>query len=332
MPGFSEPPPTPSPAQDFKPEPPSYPSPEQPFMEQPPPPPSPDFTEARQSSESYTSSSPYQRPQPTGEYNNRQGFSLDPTILRWVPGGAMVLIFILSFFTWVQFTPLGVPYYSQNGWQAAFASVSKASDMTTLLAAPKKGENGETPRFGSSNPVEQALGGPEDIEKDLEPGVSVPTICYLLMLLLVLLPLCVGVPVLELLMDKIPQNLQPILNFRWTIATGLVLAVWFLLVLQLWLGFSLETNYQKFVNDKYEDGIATFDKMMENAPSDAKEKGAVARRSFDHLRGHILGFTEQTRVVWWVFGLHTLSVVLLAFLMWLDLRKKPDPPRVEFLW
>lgn len=73
-------------------------------------------------------------PEPvTGDYRHRLGISLSPRVLPWIAVGALVIVFILTFFSWVGYYPGGIAVASQNAWQAAFGSYSYGANGLLIV-------------------------------------------------------------------------------------------------------------------------------------------------------------------------------------------------------
>jgi hypothetical protein len=142
---------------------------------------------------------------------------LSPKVLQWVPVGALFLIFVLSFFTWVWVGYGSLAVAAQNGWQASFGLVSVDKD----LKGPTRDED--------------------------QPGISVLTLLYLLWLLPTLALAAVAAAIL-MVPIQLPPQIQMLLMWRWAIVAAAVLLGLLLLGLQLLVGFSLENKVRSEVN------------------------------------------------------------------------------------
>ena len=150
-------------------------------------------------------------------YQKMYAICFSPRILQWVAAAAVVLIFFLQFFPWVGVYPGGVALYQQNAWEAAFNGVSSAVyDLDKKLDTffPKSVK---------------------------EPGASVLSIFYVLFFIPTLL-VTLGCFVLTIVPLKVPTALQSIMPWRWGIAAALNIFVFLFLVLQLLIGFSIEST------------------------------------------------------------------------------------------
>lgn len=178
---------------------------------------------------------PYEEPVRSTVYRSQCGIYFSPDIIQWVVVGALVLIFLFSFFPWVTFGYGGVSVFSQNGWQAAFG--------------------------GSSFNEELAKGSPMGAKDEWSPGVSVLSIFYVLLLILTF-PLVTAVAVLSVLKLNLPPGLRMALNFKWVIAGTLIIIMFFLLFLQVLTGFSAESKIYERAIDQMP-GVSSDDTSLE---------------------------------------------------------------------
>lgn len=227
------------------------------------------------------SSAPEKKPAPqpaptqrTGGYTNSFSITFPPEVLRWFPGGAMLLVFLLSFFTWVYFGMGSTTFVSQNGWQAAFGYYSIDPDFEDM---------------------------PNSISQDDRPSVSFFLIFYMLLLVPVML-ICIAVPVLEMLQLPLPPIATTILQFRWIAVAAAVLFLFMLLLFQLGLGFGLESKLSQRSYEEYQNRT----KDMENA-----KMKRMARMSYEAVvsnlhRGTMLSAVFWIHLVGMVAGLYML--------------------------
>ncbi len=68
-----------------------------------------------------------------GDYRHRLGVSLSPRVLPWIAVAALVIVFVLSFFSWVGYYPGGYVVVTQNAWQAAFGSSSYGANGLLIV-------------------------------------------------------------------------------------------------------------------------------------------------------------------------------------------------------
>lgn len=70
-------------------------------------------------------------------YAHATGFTISPAVLAWVPVGCLTLALLLTFFSWVGSYPGGVRVYTQNPWQALFATFTTNTLPDELLVDEK---------------------------------------------------------------------------------------------------------------------------------------------------------------------------------------------------
>src|SRR5262249_48551463 len=145
-----------------------------------------------------------------------------PRVLEWVAPAALVLVFVLLFFSWVGIYPGGVPALTQTAWQAAFGSYSADPDVEHLT------------------PIKE--------EPD-KPGASVLMIFYVLLFLPVLV-LTVGCLALNFVKVKLPPAVEQLLPWRRGIVAAANLFLFIFLGLQLALGFSLESRTRELIDKR----------------------------------------------------------------------------------
>ncbi len=160
-------------------------------------------------------------PRPT-EHTHKFSIWLSPSVIQWIVVGAMVLIFVLTFFPWIGYGFGGVNPASQNAWAAAFGVLSVDEDV---------------------------MGGPSTPGGDIddEPGINLILIFYLIIFVIIGLLVVVGVTVLGMLKIPFPAAVQKLLMFRWTLAGGFCLLGFLLISLQLVAGFSFENEFREEV-------------------------------------------------------------------------------------
>lgn len=223
---------------------------------------------------------------------------LSPKVLQWVPSAALVLVFVFQFLPWVGLYPGGVPGVTQSAWGAAFGACTQDHDLDTVLPSMEKGEK------------------PED---NSIPGASALTIFYLLLFFpSLVVTVAVLVHDMGLIRAKLPPQVDRLLPWRWGIVGLVNLALLFLLALQLLFGFSLDSRYGAWVDQKVQ-------------AKEAKKTDEI--KLADVTRGRLL--EELTHTVWLklVIVLHVLATVA-AVLMYLLLQRSQSRPlpRMELLW
>ncbi len=233
-------------------------------------------------------------PSPAPGYAHTRTLRLSPQVVPWIAPVCLLLLFGLLFFPWLGMYPGGVQVYSQTGWGIAFGGFW-------------------------SNPVWEKVDG--FASEQNPPGVSVPMIFYVLVLLLLGLP----VAVLSVLMHVAPQTLPPTVQrfkpWRLTGVAGVVLLTTVLLVLQLLLGSSLEKTLQGMATNQVE-------KELERART-PEEKETVDLKRAQFLSQFNLRTTPWLRLA--VYG-HLIALAGVGLDFWLQRRGTRPPPRLEVSW
>jgi hypothetical protein len=218
-------------------------------------------------------------------------------VLRWVPAVALLLVFILLFFSWVGLYPGGVPGVTQSAWGAAFGVYTQDHDLDTVLPSMQKTEK------------------PED---NSIPGASVLTIFYLLLFFPALaVTAAVLVYDLNLIHVKLPPQADKLLPWRWGIVAVVNLVLLFFLSLQLLFGFSLDSKYSAWVDRQVQ----------------LKEGKTHEVKLAEVARGKML--EDLTHTIWLkLVVLLNILATAAAVLMYLLLQRgdRRPLPRMELLW
>jgi hypothetical protein len=294
---------TPDYAPPIPPTPPSPPAP-------PPPAPPPQIQRPAEVSPLTSSAPPEKKPlapvpplpQYTGDYTNRFSIPFQPDILRLVPGGALLLVFVLSFFTWVYFALGSTTVARQNAWQAAIGWVSVNKE------------------YKDESPLQK--------EADRGPGISLFLLFYLPLLVITLL-LAVAVPLHEILQLPLPPVVQALLQWRWLAIAALLLISFFLLVFQLALGFPMENTIRREARANLETHLKNLDNADMQPPIVDEAK---ARRDLEIATGTRLAGLHRSIFLDFAFWLHLIAVIGGCLMLWLDLRKHAPLPRIDVLW
>ena len=69
----------------------------------------------------------------SGDYRHRLRIWFSPRVLPWIAVAALVIVFILTFFSWDGYYPGSIPVATQNAWQAAFGSASYAANGLLIV-------------------------------------------------------------------------------------------------------------------------------------------------------------------------------------------------------
>src|SRR5262249_8898651 len=144
-------------------------------------------------------------------------YMLNSRAIGWVAPAALVIVFILLFFSWIGMYPNGISAVTQNGWGVAFGSAAlddgwKANNKGMLDYLTKDG-----------------------------PHASVPLVFFALVLLLALVVAIGGLLVhLKIVPVALPPSVEQFWSFRPLAVAGLSLLALVFLVLQVFGSFPLE--------------------------------------------------------------------------------------------
>jgi hypothetical protein len=218
---------------------------------------------------------------------------LSPKVLPWIAPVCLLLVFILQFFDWAGVYPGGVPFVTQNAWQAAFGLHSLDGDMKRYA------------RF---------------LEDDkYKPGASVLTIFYLLLFFPVLVVTAASVAI-GLFPLKLPPGVEKLLPWRWGIVAAANLILFFFLGLQVSMGFSLDSQYTEWAKKQV--------KKDTKEPLTTQE-----RKQQEASRGELLDMLRHTFALRLTVFLHLLAVVCAALMYWINQRGAHRPlPKLELRW
>lgn len=147
-----------------------------------------------------------------GEYARRFTLTIRPQFLPYVPAGALVVVFFLTFFSWVGSYPNSTPQFTQNAWQAAFSGFSDPFELIDAEAKDK-----------------------------FSPGVSFLVLLWLL-IFLPLLALAVGVVVVPRLRAKMPPVITAYWPWRMVILGGVSILLMLLMIMVDLARFPLEVK------------------------------------------------------------------------------------------
>lgn len=255
----------------------------------PPTSPSPITTAPEPSPTAIKSKSPAPSPTPPGGYTRTETLWFSPKVLQWVPSVCVVLIFILQFFTWDGVFPGGVAAYRQGAWSAAFGTGEADHDLDEIARVDEKGL-----------------------------GVSAALIFYVLLFLPTLLVTIAVLIIPHVHLPPLPTYLQQLLPYRWGIVTILNVLVFLFLLLQLVLGFGLESYWKGKVDAKYP------------VLKDAKTQQIKENEAY---RGIQLEYLHRTVWLRLAVLLHILAIVAAALIYWITRRGESRPlPKIELLY
>jgi hypothetical protein len=257
----------------------------------PPQPPAPDFELSPPPSPITTKPTTTPAPSLSPEgYQHTAAVWLSPRVLPWIAPACLLLVFFLQFFNWVGLYPGGVPAVTQNAWQAAFGLYSEDGDLKQ----------------------------PSTQDKESKPGVSVLTIFYLL-LFFPALAVTVVSAIITMIPIKIPPAVEAILPWRWGIVAAVNVILFFFLFLQVWLGFSLDSRYSKWVENQVK--------------RDSKETPTTQQRKMDDVvSGQMLSVLEHTFAMRLTVFLHLVAVICAVLMFWISQRTHRPLPKLELMW
>jgi hypothetical protein len=231
------------------------------------------------------------KPQVEEEYRRIHGFHFEPRVLRWVAPVSVVLIFIFTFFSWVGIYPGGVAAVTQNAWGAAFGSWEPDPDLAEIPIVKR-------------DPKER-------------PGANVLLIFYLLLFLADLV-VTIGIFVLDFFPVKVPAGVQGVMPWRWGIVAALNLLALFFLVLQILVGFSIESTTKDLVEKELQ--------VKEPLPTQQHKMN-------DMKRGAMLSALQRTAWLYLALTFQVLAVVGAVLMFWIERRGINRPlPRLELKW
>jgi hypothetical protein len=255
--------------------------------------------------QTFTEAEPSYPSTPTPEgYQRKYTIWFSPKYLQYVAPGALLLIFILTFFPWVGVYPGGVADAWQNMWQAAFGGYSIDPDV--VVASPP------FPKYTE-----------KDAEKTTEPGYNVLLIFYFLVLIPTVL-IALGCLALRFMPPaKVPPAAHPVLPWRWGIVAGLNLILLLFMVLQLVLGFSLVNNVLAATNSQ----IAARAEKREGGVTTTQQT-----RQDDIDRGLARQKLRQTIWLDLVVVFHLLALAGAGLMFCINRRGARPAPRIDTLW
>jgi hypothetical protein len=223
---------------------------------------------------------------------------LSPKVLPWIAPVCLVLVFLLLFPSWVGVYLGNTPMVWASAWGAAFAGGEADPDLKDMPIVGKTLTlNPEKPK---ANPFAAA---------------SFLGIIYILLFLLIALPVTLASVILERIHVKLPPGIQMAMPWRWGIVAAANLVLLLFLVLQLAVGFGMESNYK----DAVEKNVGKDDPKPPEKIKDAEQGMA-----FDALR---YTFWLKLAVL-----LHPVAVVGSFLMFFVDRRGPSRPlPRIDLL-
>ncbi len=226
-----------------------------------------------------------------------------------MPPVAIVLIFILQFFTWVGVYPGNVAAVTQNAWQAAFGGYTEDKDMKGIYEVKTEEEGKKTSET-------------KDASKEVsnKPGWSLLTLFYLIPFFLATLLVTLAVAGLPYINNvPLPAQVQMLLPWRWAIVAGLNALLLLFIGLQLLSNFDLERKAKTWIENRPE---------ITKVPADTKQE-----KLHEYELGRNLAWLQRTFWFRLVVLLHILATASAAMVYWIEKRGPSRPlPKIELMW
>lgn len=241
-------------------------------------------------------------PGPPPGYSKAVGFSVSPEIVQWVAPGALVLSFLLTFFSWNGAFPGGYGVYTQGGWGALFGSFS-----TDPVGEKVFNLDPEKPAEGQTRLRDQ-------VHSNLLLLLYLP----ILMLTAALAVLFTIYPMLSI---KLPPNLEQYLPWRMGLVAAISLLLTLLLTVQMLRGFGLENALTQRARAEAKD-------TLPDRPTDDELKMKEIR--IGSLEGAL-----NIRQTFWVklsFLCNLLAIAGAAIMFAVQRHGMRTWPRIEVLW
>lgn len=274
----------------------------------PPPPPMPEATAPRRekaASMNAGDDAPRHAPadippgMPPAGYAKIRSFTLNPNVIPLIAPLSLGLVFVLLFFSWVAMAPGGDTAVTQNGWQIAFGS---SDPDTRWLRAYQQSHSGFT-------------------KETIAPGFGGLMILFLLVYLLLAVPLSILCVLVARKAVALPPALAPLIPWRSGLLALAITAGFFLLLLQIMLGVSLEGK----ARDVAESYVASEKARPDQTPD---EKLITEYRAGQYVAEFGLYYT-----VWFKLVLLLMFLALVGALLdyWLEKRGSEPLPRIDLL-
>jgi hypothetical protein len=261
-------------------------------------------------------------PLPPGEYTRKASVWFSPKVLQFVPPVLFFLIFVLQFFNWVGVYPGGYAAATENAWGVVIGSANDDPNMRKVF---KFTTDEELKDLNKSKDDKDKTKDDKDKIKDNRPSWGPLTLFYLLCFL-ALFVLTLAATAIGLIPMKLPPAISPFLPWRWGVIFALNLLLFLILVLQLVVGFPLESSMRTWA-----DSVANREEKAmrsEKDSSDSEKRDTVQETTYKVLAGRHATEVERTSWLTLVVVLHLLAIFTTLLLFWLEQRerfKKPLP-------
>jgi hypothetical protein len=250
-------------------------------------------------------------PLPPGEYARKASIWFSPKVLQFVPGVAIVLIFILQLVPWVGVYAGSYAIATQNAWGTAFGPMfgvypAEENDLKGLF------------RFTREDELKKAKDQKEEIS-DNRPTTSWLMIFYLLGFFFTgaITIVCVALPFLPL---KLPPAVLVLLKWKWALALVFNLLLFFCLLLQLLVGFGMENGIKS---------AAAAELARRNKALEADKKEPIPKLQQEAVVSVASNVVQHTTWLNLVIILHVLIIFTALLMFWLDQRETFNKPLPE---
>lgn len=227
-------------------------------------------------------------------YRRMVSLPMKPEVIRWIPAGAMTLVFLLTLFPWNGMYPGGVPAYTQSAWQCLFGG------------------------FSYDAVAEAVMNFQPRLEDKVKSNLWI--LPYLLLLVPALALAWVG-PIIEVGKGKLPPAIEPYWKYRSAALGALLLFMFLLLMAQVATGFGIQKAADEIADEFFKDEIAS-----------AKTPEQIQRLEIktDGLKG---SWRVRT-TTWLKLAIffHIVATLAAAGEAGLALRGQKPPPRVAAMW
>jgi len=226
-----------------------------------------------------------------------------PQWIRWVPAVCLSLALLLTLFKWVGAFPAGYTVYSQNAWQALFATFS--SDRV-----------GEEKVFHKASAISDR---------------TRPNMLLLLYLLILIAAILLALAIHFAAPERLPSTVRRVWHHRAQILTGLAVAALVVLLLQMAIGFGLSNAIHRLAADDFaaQAADATHPARTAAEAKTPEEEKIVEIGIARELGQYHLGSTS-----WLDLALlaQVLAVAAIAIEHWLIRRGNRPVPRIGVAW
>jgi hypothetical protein len=228
---------------------------------------------------------------PTG-YTHSRGFTISPSVVAWVPAIALTVVFLLTFFPWVELPSRGPSVYTQGAWRSINGRPTRDFQFEDMVL------------------------------KDLPPPSlydRTPADWYIMLPYLLVLLAAMAIAWADRLDAAAVERLIPTLwPHRHVLQAGLALAAFLLLSIEAARGFGLERALNSAVSEKF----AGQREKAGNLPGEQKK---IDYQESQELAKYGM---ERTTAFCLAMGLHLLVPLAMLVRIGLNRRGNKPPPRI----